>query len=80
MLGLPVIVVARAGLGTINHTLLTVEAVSREQQTVAAVVLNARSDEDRAFVGENASEIQRRFQGRVLTLWQDSPVLDELLT
>jgi len=79
VLGLPVIVAARAGLGTINHTLLTVEAVSREQQTVAAVVLSARPDEDRAFVAENASEIQRRFQGRVLTLWQDPAVLDELL-
>jgi len=79
LLGLPVIVVARGGLGTINHTLLTVEAVSNEQQTVATVVLSARPGEDRAFVEENAHEIRRRFPGPVLTLWENPAVLDVLM-
>lgn len=39
-LGLPVLVVARSGLGTINHTLLTLEALRRRGLDVAGVVLN----------------------------------------
>ncbi|HUU26675.1 MAG TPA: dethiobiotin synthase [archaeon] len=39
-LGLPLIVVARAGLGTINHSLLTLEAAGNAGLRVAAVVLN----------------------------------------
>jgi dethiobiotin synthetase len=78
LLGLPVIVVARGGLGTINHTLLTLEAIEREQQVVAAAVLSARPEEDPAFVEENAQEIRRRFSGRVLTFWSDPRVFDGL--
>ncbi len=37
---LPVIVVARAGLGTINHTLLTLEAFRQRKLKVAGVVIN----------------------------------------
>jgi len=39
-LQLPVVVVARAGLGTLNHTLLTLEALRTRGLTVAGVVLN----------------------------------------
>ena len=39
-LGLPVIVVARAGLGTINHTLLTVRCALGAGAKVAGVVIN----------------------------------------
>ncbi|HLN24301.1 MAG TPA: dethiobiotin synthase [Patescibacteria group bacterium] len=39
-LGLPVLVVARSGLGTINHTLLTLEALRHRGLTVAGVILN----------------------------------------
>ena len=39
-LGLPLIIVARAGLGTINHTLLTLEAARARNLPVAAVVIN----------------------------------------
>jgi len=39
-LGLPVIVIARAGLGTLNHTLLTVESIRDAGVTCAGVVLN----------------------------------------
>lgn len=38
-LGLPVVVVARSGLGTINHTLLTLEALARRDLRCAGVVL-----------------------------------------
>jgi dethiobiotin synthetase len=39
VLGLPVVVVARSGLGTINHTLLTVEALRARALLVAGVVM-----------------------------------------
>jgi len=38
-LGMPVVVAARAGLGTINHTLLTVEALRGRRLCVAGVVM-----------------------------------------
>ena len=38
-LGLPVVIAARTGLGTIGHTLLTVEAVRAAGLTVAGIVL-----------------------------------------
>lgn len=39
-LGLPVVVVARAGLGTLNHTLLTCESIRAIGLVCAGVVLN----------------------------------------
>jgi dethiobiotin synthetase len=39
-LGLPVILVARTALGTINHTLLSLEALRHRGLRVAGVVLN----------------------------------------
>lgn len=38
---LPVILVTRTTLGTINHTLLSVEALKREQIPIAGIVFNA---------------------------------------
>lgn len=37
---LPTVVVARAGLGTLNHTLLTVEALHKRKIKVLAVIVN----------------------------------------
>lgn len=39
-LGLPVLVVARSGLGTINHTLLSLQAIRRAGLRIAGVVMN----------------------------------------
>lgn len=41
---LDVLVVARAGLGTLNHVLLTVEAIERRHVGLAGVVLNGAGD------------------------------------
>ncbi|MBS2028942.1 MAG: dethiobiotin synthase [Deltaproteobacteria bacterium] len=57
-LGLPVLVVARAGLGTINHTALTVEALRARKLEIRAVVLNATSEPDLS-AQDNAREIAR---------------------
>jgi len=54
-IGLPLIVVARAGLGTVNHTLLTIEAARRRELEIAGVVLNGKTDESTA---ENAALIE----------------------
>jgi dethiobiotin synthetase len=59
-LGVPVVVAARAGLGTINHTLLTVEALRRRSLPVAGVVMVGEPD------AENRRAIER--YGRVAVL------------
>jgi dethiobiotin synthetase len=43
---LPVVLVARSGLGTLNHTLLTLEALRRRQLTVLGLVLNGSPHPD----------------------------------
>lgn len=45
-LGLPVVVAARTALGTINQTLLTIEALRRRALEVAGVVMVGRPDSD----------------------------------
>jgi dethiobiotin synthetase len=74
-----VVVAARAGLGTINHSLLTIEAVERDGLKIAGVVLSRRPDEDREFALSNADEIRRRWNGRVVLFDTDPTVLDPLL-
>lgn len=39
-LRLPALVVARAGLGTLNHTLLTIEAMEKEKIQIVGILLN----------------------------------------
>src|SRR6478752_5022049 len=39
-LNLPTVIVARPGLGTINHTLLTIETLRRAAVPIAGVVIN----------------------------------------
>ncbi len=51
MLGLPVLVAARSSLGTINHTLLTVEALRGRALRVAGVVMvGEKNAENRAAI------------------------------
>lgn len=44
-LRLPVLLVARAGLGTLNHTLLSLEALRAARLAIAGVVLNQQAGE-----------------------------------
>jgi len=53
-IGLPVVVVARPGLGTINHTLLTVAALKERGTPIAGVVINY-SDKRRPGLAEKTS-------------------------
>ena len=60
-LGHPLIVVARCGLGTINHSLLTVEAARHRGLRVAGFVLNqSHADDDFTLWTDNAAEIEAR--------------------
>jgi dethiobiotin synthetase len=65
-LSYPVILVARASLGTINHSLLSIEAIERDGCSLAAIVLSMRPEDDPDFTRSNAAEIRRRWAGRVL--------------
>jgi dethiobiotin synthetase len=73
-LGLPVLVVARAGLGTVNHSSLTVLAARRFGLEAVGVVLNGAADESS---GTNAALIERLADVPVLG-W--IPALDGELT
>ncbi len=59
VLDLPVLVVGRAGLGTINHALLTVAAIRASERPVVAVALSVRPDDDLDLAERNAREIER---------------------
>jgi dethiobiotin synthetase len=52
-LKLPVLVVARSGLGTINHTLLTVEALRRRLVPLAGVVMVGPPDAENRLAIEH---------------------------
>ncbi|MBV1837612.1 dethiobiotin synthase [Acetobacter estunensis] len=58
--GLPVVLVARSGLGTLNHTLLSLEALRRRGMVVAGVVLNGSPN------AGNRDAIERHGKVRVL--------------
>ena len=67
MLGLPLLIVARAGLGTINHTLLTLECARAKGLAIAGVILNgARGAENDPSERSNAEEIARTGGARIL--------------
>ena len=60
-IGYPLIVVARCGLGTINHSLLTIEVARQRGLCVAGIVLNqSHTDDDLTLWTDNAAEIEAR--------------------
>ncbi len=64
-LQLPLVIVARAGLGTLNHTLLTLEHARKARLPVAGVILNhstppARDAMTRVTIRTNPTILRRR--------------------
>jgi dethiobiotin synthetase len=80
-LGLPTVVVARPGLGTINHTILTVEVVTRRRGvSVAGVVINRYPAESASVAEEtNARAIERWGKVSVLCTVPEEPIVNGAL-
>lgn len=58
-LGLPLVVVARRALGTLNHTLLTVEVARHRGLPVAGVVVNETTPPEGLAEATNVEELRR---------------------
>lgn len=70
-LALPVLIVAHARLGTINHAALTVRAVRSAGLEVLAVVLSVQPGDDGELAVRNQTEIERAASVPVLALGAD---------
>lgn len=83
-LGCPLVIVAPDRLGTINHTLLTVEAARRRGLVVSGVILNRLTEQADPSTASNAEQIAARggapvpgtvpFRGSVLLRPSGKPV------
>lgn len=58
--GLPVIVVSKPGLGTINHTMLTVNYALKENLTVAGIIINYSQPPEGTLAENTNPEIIRK--------------------
>lgn len=67
-LGLPIVIAASPGLGTINHTFMTIEAARAVGLDVAAVVLTPWPAEPSTIEASNREAIERLGAVRVQTL------------
>ncbi len=79
-LGFPLIVVARLSLGTINHTLMTLEAARNRQLDVAGIILNQPTavDPDDCSTETNAEELRHRCDVPILAILPYVPSPDLL--
>ena len=55
----PVVLVARAGVGTINHTLLSIEAIKARGIQFAGVLFNDLAQDDPAIIKDNMEMIYK---------------------
>lgn len=74
-LELPLIIVARPNLGTINHTFLTVQYAKQMGLEVAGIVINGMSDSPDIAEKTNPSMIEEMCQVSILGI---TPTLEEL--
>jgi len=77
-LDLPVLVVARPGLGTINHTSLTVDAARNAGLTVLGVVFSGSAPPDDASVARNAAAVEAACDTQVLGHLPHVPSSDDV--
>jgi dethiobiotin synthetase len=79
-LGLPAVVVARPGLGTINHTLLTLAALREAKIPIAGIVIN-RYPADNAGIAEetNLRMIEKWAKAPLLTVVPDEAIKPPIL-
>ena len=78
-LNAPILIVSRTGLGTINHTLLTIESIRAHGLTVAGIVMNevVPAGDDTSIL-TNAIEIEARSGAPVLCTVRHSNSLELL--
>jgi dethiobiotin synthetase len=75
-LGLPAVIVARPHLGTINHTLLTIEALRRAAIPIAGVVINRYpTDTPGAAEETNPRYIEKYGKVPILAIVPNEPAL-----
>jgi len=74
-IGFPLVIVARVSLGTINHTLLTLEAARARGLTVAGIVLNHSTPPDPAdsSLASNPVELENRCLAPILAILPHDP-------
>lgn len=63
--GFPALVVCKAQLGTVNHTLLTLRELDRAGVPVAAVIMNVTRAEDTENARPSVEEIERHTRHRI---------------
>jgi dethiobiotin synthetase len=73
LLGLPLVVVARRSLGTLNHTLMTVEVAQRRGLAVAGVVVSETSPVTTRAELANVEELSARLAVPVLAVLPHNP-------
>lgn len=62
-LKLPLIIVARAALGTINHTLLTIEAAQKRNVSILGIIYNTLSPGPPDLAAQTSPEVVTRISG-----------------
>jgi dethiobiotin synthetase len=67
-LGLPLVIVARRSLGTLNHTLLTVEVAIQRGLAVAGVVISETTAPESLAEESNVEQLRRRLSVPVLAV------------
>lgn len=77
-LGLPLLVVARPGLGTINHTVLTCFAAQQMGLQVAGVVINGMPDQPGLAEQGAPHQIGALCGASVLGIWPHRNEIDEM--
>lgn len=65
-LKIPTVIVSRSGLGTLNHTLLTLEALRTREIPVAGVIFTDSNDENETITTDNLRTISEMGQVDVL--------------
>jgi dethiobiotin synthetase len=72
-LGLPLLVVAKRSLGTLNHTLLTLEVARRRGLLVAGLVVNETTPVSGIAEETNVEELLRRVEAPLLAVVPNHP-------
>ncbi len=75
-LGLPLVIVARPSLGTLNHTLLTVEAAHRRGLSVLGIAIGRMPSEPDVVTADNLETLRSLTGLEVLLSVPDNPSID----